>query len=267
MRPAQMLEIVRKRLDADFCDIVKDIRPEGGATILAGHALARNGVTNTRDLVIGPKVVRALDMRLLTSSVVTFRKGEIAWLEENIEVEDSLAGLLGQIKVLHATGVLQEGRLVGILCVAFAEERLLTPIQAGFLRHSAFVIVSALERIATYHDLAVALDIASLKAEVVEFIFKHQDYGEIREFLGAKVCAITGAQHLMLYADDGSRSDWFGEDAPSCCRQCVKTSARIEKPLPQDFFAESEVLVFREGEPLPAMNRPSYCPMTMATRC
>ena len=262
MRPAQMLEIVRKRLDADYCYIVKDIRPEGGGTILAGHVLTRNGATNARDLAINPKTVCALDMRLLTSSVVTFRKGEIAWLEENIEVEDSLSGLLGQIKVLHATGVLQEGRLVGILCVAFAEERLLTPIQAGFLRHSAFVIVSALERIATYHDLAVALDIASLKAEVVEFIFKHQDYGEIREFLGAKVCAITGAQHLMLYADDGSRSDWFGEDAPSCCRHCVKTSARIEKPLPKDFFAESEVLVFREGEPLPAMNRPSYCPMT-----
>ena len=261
MRPAQMLEVVRKRLDADYCYIVKDIRPEGGGTILAGHVLTRNGATNARDLAINPKTVRALDMRLLTNSVVTFRKGEVAWLEENIEVEDSLSGLLGQIKVLHATGVLQEGRLVGILCVAFAEERPLTPILAGFLRHSAFVIVSALERIATYHDLTIALDIASLKAEVVEFMFKHRDYEEIREFLGPKLRAITGAQHLMLYADDGSRSDWFGEDAPSCCRHCVKTSTRIEKPLPQDFFAESEMLIFREGEPLPDMDRPPHCPM------
>ena len=32
MRPAQMLEIVREHLDADFCDIVKDIRPDGGGT-------------------------------------------------------------------------------------------------------------------------------------------------------------------------------------------------------------------------------------------
>ena len=111
------------------------------------------------------------------------------------------------------------------------------------------------------NDLTVALNIASLKAEVVEFMFKHRDYEEIREFLGPKLCAITGAQHLMLYADDGSRSDWFGEDAPSCCRHCVKTSTRIEKPLPQDFFAESEMLIFREGEPLPDMNRPPHCPM------
>ena len=111
------------------------------------------------------------------------------------------------------------------------------------------------------NDLTVALNIASLKAEVVEFMFKHRDYEEIREFLGPKLCAITGAQHLMLYADDGSRSDWFGEDAPSCCRHCVKTSTRIEKPLPQDFFAESEMLIFREGEPLPDMGRPPHCPM------
>ena len=262
MRPAQMLEIVRKRLDADFCDIVKDIRPDGGGTIFAGHALTRNGVTNTRDFVINPKIVRAFDMRLLTSSVVTFREGEIAWLGENIEAEESMSDLGGQIKVLHSTGVLQEGRLVGILCVGFAEERSLTPIQASFLRRSAFIIVSALERIATYHDLSVALNVASLKAEVVEFMFKHQDYEEIKEFLGSKVCAITGAQHLMFCSDDGSRSDWFGEDAPNCCRHCVKASADIGKRLPQEFFAESEVLVFREGSPLPDMNRPSYCPMT-----
>ena len=261
MRPAQMLEIVRNRLDADFCDIVKVIRPEGGGTILAGHALTRNGVTNTRDWGLKPNTVRALDMRLLISSVVTFRAGEIAWLSENIETEDSMSGLAGQIKVLRSTGVLQGGMLVGILCVGFTEERPLTPIQASFLRRSASVIVSALERISTYHDLSVALNVASLKAEVVEFIFKHQDYEEIREFIGSKVCQITGAQHLMLCADDGSRSDWFGEDVPDCCHDCAKASAGNRKQLPQEFFAESEVLVFREGEPLPDMNRPPYCQM------
>ena len=261
MCPAQMLEIVRKRLDADFCDIVKDIHPDGGGTILAGHALMRNGVTNTRDLVISPKIVRALDMRLLTSSVVTFREDEIVWLRENIDTEDTMSGLGEQIKVLHSAGVLQGGRLVGILCVGFAEERPLTPLQVGFLRHSAFIIVSALERLATYHELSVALNVANLKAEVVEFIFKHRDYEEIKEFLGSKVCAITGAQHLMFCSDDGSRSDWFGEDAPSCCRKCVKTASSIGKHLPQDFFAEREVLIFREGDPLPDMGCPSYCPM------
>ena len=261
MRPAQMLEIVRKRLDADFCDIVKDIRPEGGGTIQAGHALARNGVTNTRDWVINPETLRALDMRLLTSSVVTFHEGEIAWLGENIETEDSMSSLAGQITVLHSTGVLQGGRLVGILCVGFTDDRPLTPLQASFLRRSAFVIVSALERVSTYHDLTVALNVASLKAEVVEFIFKHENYKEIKEFLGTKVCAITGAQHLYLCADDGSRSDWFSEDAPSCCHDCMKASASSGKQLPQEFFAESETLVFREGDPLPDMNRPPYCQM------
>ncbi|MCR4804693.1 MAG: GAF domain-containing sensor histidine kinase, partial [Clostridia bacterium] len=112
------------------------------------------------------------------------------------------------------------------------------------------------------HDLTVALNFASLKAEGVEFIFKHHNYEAIREFIGTKVCKITGAQHLMLCADDGSRSDWFGEDAPGCCRDCAKASARRRKQLPQEFFAESEVLVFRDGEPMPDMNRPPYCQMT-----
>ena len=263
MRPQQMLEIVRKRLDADFCDIVKDIRPDGGGTILAGHALTRDGMTNARDLVLNAKTLRALGIRLLTSPVVTFREGEIAWLGENIETEEAMAGLAGQIKVLHFTGVLQEGRLVGILCVGFAKDRPLTPLQASFLRRSAFVIVSALERIATYHDLTVALNIASLKAEVVEFIFKHQNYEEIREFLGTKVCAITGAQHLMLRTDSGSRSDWFGGDAPDCCRACAK-EANGERQLSSEFFAEREVMVFRKGEPLPDLNRPPHCPMMSA---
>ena len=261
MRPAQMLEIVRKSLDADFCDIVRDIRPEGGGTIFPGHALVRNGATNSRDWVINPTTVRALDMRLLTSSVITFREGEIAWLAENIETEESMSELSGQIKTLHSTGVLQGGRLVGILCVGFADERSLTPLQIGFLRRSAFIIVSALERIVTYHDLSVALNVAHLKAEVVEFIFKHQDYEEIKEFLCSKVCEITGAQHLMLCSDDGSRSDWFGADAPDCCRNCVKTSATLGKQLPPEFFAERETMIFGEGKSLPDMNRPSYCPM------
>ena len=46
----------------------------------------------------------------------------------------------------------------------------------------------------TQHDLAVALNIAHLKGEVVEFMFRHQNYAEVRDFVGSKVCGITGAQ-------------------------------------------------------------------------
>ena len=261
MRPRQMLEIVRKRLDAEICYIVQDMRSEGGGMILQDHALARNGLTNARDWTIDAIMGRALDTRLMTSSVVTFREGEIAWLKDNLEKDEALSAFAKPLKIVHATGILQEGRLLGVLCVGFDEERPLTSLQAGFLRSSAFVIVSAMERIATYHDLSVALNVSRLKAEVVEFMFKHQNYEEVKEFLGTKVCEITGAQHLMLCSDDGSRSDWFGADAPDCCRNCAKRAATFGKRLPPDFFAESEVMIFREGEPLPDMNRPPYCPM------
>lgn len=44
-------------------------------------------------------------------------------------------------------------------------------------------------------------------ADLVEFIIKHQDYREIRDFMGEKVCAITGAQHFLIRSTDGSRAD------------------------------------------------------------
>jgi len=116
----------------------------------------------------------------------------------------------------------------------------------------------------TLHDLSVALNVAHLKGEVVEFMFRHQDYAEVRDFVGSKVCGITGAQHLMLTSEDGTRSDWFGEDAPQCCRNCAKASADFEKSLPPDFFAEGEAVVVMDGDPLPDMNLPRYCPMRSA---
>jgi len=262
MRPKQMLEIVLNRLDADICYMVQGIRPEGGGIVFSDHALVRGGWTNTRNWIIDPELGRAFNTRLTSSSVVTFREDEIAWLKANIEQDESPSGFAEQLKVVHSVGVRHEGGLVGVLCVGYSEECQMSTPLIDFLRRAALVIVSSLERISTYHDLTVALNVASLKAEVVEFIFKHQDYDEIREFIGSKVCEITGAQHLMLCADDGSRSDWFGEDAPDCCRDCTKASAGNRKQLPQEFFAESEVLVFREGEPLPDMNRPPYCQMT-----
>ena len=261
MRPQQMLEIVRDHLDADICYIVQDIRPEGGGTIHQDHALARNGLTNARDWTVDPKKGRALDMRHVTCSVVTLRESEIGWLNDNIEQDEGLSASASRLKIVHSAGVLQEGRLAGVLCVGFSDERPFAPLQIGFLRHSAFTIVSALERIATYHDLSVALNVSNFKAEVVAFMFKHEDYEEVREFLGTKVCEITGAQHLMLCSDDGSRSDWFGVDAPGCCHNCAKAAVNFGKRLPPEFFPESGTMIFRDGETMPDMNRPPYCPM------
>ena len=261
MQPKQMLEIVRNRLDADLCYIVEGIRTEGGGAILPEHALARNGWTNTRRWTIDPELGRAFDLRLLNSSVVSFRGDEIAWLKANIEADRSPPDEAVGLDVVHSIGVRQDGRLVGVLCVGYTDGRQLAASQIDFLRRSALVIVSALERITTYHDLTVALNIAHLKGEVVEFMFRHHDYVAIRDFIGRKVCDIIGAQHFMLCTDDGTRTDWFGEDAPSCCRGCVDKAVNFGRHLPADLFDGNESVIIRDGEPLPDMNLPHYCPM------
>ena len=73
MQPGEMLEFVRRTLDADVCSLVQDFRPGGGGSILPGHAVGRDGWTNARGAVVAPELGRALGTRLLTSSVVTLR--------------------------------------------------------------------------------------------------------------------------------------------------------------------------------------------------
>ncbi len=120
------------------------------------------------------------------------------------------------------------------------------------------------ERIATFHDLSVALSIAHLKNEIVEFMFRHQNFAEVLDFVGTKVCELIGAQHLGFCAEDGSRSDWFGADAPECCHACAKAAGNLGKSLPPDFFTDNETLVIQEGAPMPDMNLPRYCPVKSA---
>ena len=203
-----MLEIVRNRMDADLCYIIQ-VRPDSSGVVRSEHLLTRGGWTNTRDWALDVKLGRVFDARLQASSVVTFHENEFGWIKENSVLEDSLPSCLAELKSLHCYGVRKEGVLVGVLCVGFNDVRGLSRALGDFLRRSALVIVMALERIATYHDLSVALNIAHLKGDVVEFLFKHQGYAEVRDFVGSKVCEITGAQHLMLYSEDGTRSDWF----------------------------------------------------------
>ena len=264
MRPKQMLEIVRKHLDADLCYIVQDIRREGGGTIFPEHAIARGGWTNTRNWTIDASLGRALDIRLMTSSVVTFRESEFAWLMANMDLDESPPDCATGLKVIQAIGVHHDGKLLCVLCVGYAAARTFTALQAGFLRRSARLIASALERIATYHDLSVALNIAHLKGEVVEFMFRHQNFAEVLDFVGTKVCELIGAQHLGFCAEDGSRSDWFGTDAPECCHACAKAAGNLGKSLPPDFFTGNETLVIPEGTPMPDMNLPRYCPVKSA---
>ena len=259
-RPRHMLEIVQSRMDADLCYIVQ-IHPDGGGEVSPENLLVRNGWTNTRRWTIDPTLGRVFDARLKTSSMVTFHDDEFGWIRSNSVLEDSLPPCLAELKILHCYGVRNEGRLVGVLCVGYNDSRSLSRALADFIRRAALVIVTTIERISTYHDLAVALKVTNIKSEVVEFMFDHQDYAEVRDFMCSKVCEAAGMQHLMLCSGDGSRSDWFGADALDCCRNCVKESVSSGDCLPPDFFAQGETVITREGEPLPDMNRPRDCPM------
>lgn len=261
MSPRRMLEIVRNRMDADLCYVMQ-IRPDGSGVVRPEHLLTRGGWANTLEWKLDSELGRIFDARLKSGSVVTFFESDFGWIREKSVIEASLPASLAELKSLHCFGARKEGALVGVLCVGYNGAEGLSRALEDFLRRSALVIVMALERIATYHEISVALSIAHLKGEVVEFLFRHQEYAEVRDFVGAKVCEITGAQHLMLYSEDGARSDWFGADAPECCRACARASVKFEKRLSPEFFAGRESVIVREGDPMPEMNLPPYCPMT-----
>ena len=258
--PKHMLSIVQKRMDADLCYIVQ-IHPDSSGVVAPENLLVRNGWTNTRNWAIDSDLGRVFDTRLKASSIITFHDYEFDWIRANSVLEDSLPACLADLKILHCFGVRNEGKLVGVLCVGYNEERRLSKPLSDFLRRAALVAVTTIERIATYHDLAVALRVSQLKGDVVEFMFKHSNFEDVKGFIGEKVCEITGAQHFMFVSDDGSRSDWFGKDAPACCHDCVKASSKCGKCLPQELLGDSETMIVRDGEPLPKMNQPPYCPM------
>ena len=261
MSPRRMLEIVRNRMDADLCYVMQ-IRPDGSGVVRPEHLLTRGGWANTLEWKLDSELGRIFDARLKSGSVVTFLESDFGWIREKSVIEAALPASLAELKSLHCFGARKKGELVGVLCVGYNGAEGLSRALEDFLRRSALVIVMALERIATYHELSVALSIAHLKGEVVEFLFRHQEYAEVRDFVGAKVCEITGAQHLMLYSEDGARSDWFGADAPECCRACARASVKFEKRLSPEFFSGRESVIVRDGEPMPEMNLPPYCPMT-----
>ena len=258
--PKHMLKIIQQRMDADICYIMQ-INPDSSGVVKPENLLVRNGWMNTRSWALDAELGRVFDTRLQASSIVTFHDDEFAWIKSKSSLEGSLPSCLSLLKILHCFGVRNEGRLVGVLCVGYNENRDLSRPLADFIRRAALIIVTTIERITTYHGLAVALNIAHLKGEIVEFLFRHQNYEEVRDFVGSKVCEIIGAQHLLLYAEDGVRSDWFGKDAPTCCHICAEVSSTFEKQLLPDFLGESEKVIIQEGDPLPDMNLPHYCPM------
>ena len=267
MTPGQMLEIVRNRLDSDICYLIQDIHIDGSGTVFPQHAVTRDGWMNDKSWTLSSELGRAIDMRFHASFIVTLREDEIAWVKACTAREEQLPDSARRVKTVHAIGIRREGKVVGLLCVGYSRRHALVTMQAGFLRRASMVIVAALERIKTYRQLAISLKITNLKSDVIEFMFRHRDYARIRDYIGRKVCAIAGAQHLMLCSSDGSRADWLGRDAPERCHDCVKVSCAHMKQLPEEFFAESETVILPEGEPRPEMNLPPRCPLRSSVVC
>ena len=186
MSPRRMLEIVRNRMDADLCYVMQ-ICPDGSGVVRPEHLLTRGGWANTLEWKLDSELGRIFDARLKSGSVVTFLESDFGWIKEKSVIEAALPASLAELKSLHCFGARKEGALVGVLCVGYNGAEGLSRALEDFLRRSTLVIVMALERIATYHELSVALSIAHLKGEVVEFLFRHQEYAEVRDFVGAKV--------------------------------------------------------------------------------
>ena len=153
--PKHMLELVRKRMDADICYIMQ-INPDGSGEVRPEHLQTSSGWTNSRNWPLDAELGRVFDTRLKTASIVTFHDNEFGWIVANSCLEDSLPASLSNLKILHAFGIRKESRLVGVLCVGYDDERYLSTPLADFMRRAALVIVTTLERISTYHDLAVA---------------------------------------------------------------------------------------------------------------
>ncbi len=238
-RPKEMLEIVRNRLDADVCYIVQNIRPEGGGTILPEHALARDGWTNALSWTIDSRLGRALDMRLMNSSVVTFREGEIAWLKANIRREESHADLADQLKVVHSVGIRHEGVLRGVLCVGYFEEGQLSTPLADFLRRSTLVIVTALEFMSIAYDnerhektINKIQEHQRFRADALAYALSKDDLPGLIDLIMHRLLELTVCDYIAIHSVDGVHRLLYPEgDLMVCPERCEACSFyRLEIP-------------------------------------
>ena len=66
--------------------------------------------------------------------------------------------------------------------------------------------------------------------EITAFLLGHSEPEELLDFVAKRLIETLGCQHVLLHRHDGTRQDWFPDDAHTYCNKCVNCPLKTADP-------------------------------------
>lgn len=153
--PVKMLEIIRRRLNADYCYMARYREVEGVISIDPEAFVIRGGYCLPKQIYSSTHAVSDLIDRVRLLGCCTFNSEESVRLRKIFRV-DQTAQDTPRAATHIAMRLTVQGEFLGILSVAYVSNRNLNDLEKDYFLKNAHIFEAALERTTVYDALARA---------------------------------------------------------------------------------------------------------------
>ena len=153
--PAKMLELIRSRLNADYCYLARYNEIENVISVEPDSFVIRGGGALPRRISVGASLIADVVDRIRLLGTGIFDEEESARIRQVFKIQQIAPAT--PRAVLHvAVRLTVQGEFYGLLSVAYISQRHLTDIEKTYLQKNARLMESAVERKKIYLALAKA---------------------------------------------------------------------------------------------------------------
>lgn len=153
--PVKILEIIRRRLDADYCYLARINEVDGSISIDPEAFIIRNGHNMPKRISTNNHLVADLVDRVRMLGSSTFNEEESVRIRKLFKI-DQMAQDTPHAVMHFAMRITVQGEFWGILSVTYAHKRNLNHIEQEFMQKIAHIFETAIERSLVYKALAQA---------------------------------------------------------------------------------------------------------------
>jgi len=153
--PTKFLEIIRTRLDADFCYLARYDEEGGQITVEPDAFVSRTGWTLPQQLAATTHVTADLIDHIRFLGYYSFNEDECAQIRKFFKLE-RIAPEAPHAAVHMALRLTVQGEFRGIMAVGYVTQRILSETEKEFLHEVASILEGAIERKAVYSELSQA---------------------------------------------------------------------------------------------------------------
>ena len=163
--PARLLEIIRCRMNADYCYLARYDEVTGIVSIDPDSLVVRGGYTLPKPISSSTRMVLDLIDRIRLLESGTFDEEESARIRQLFKI-DQVAPETPRAVFHAAMRLTVQGEFWGLLSVAYVTRRSMNDIEKAFLVKNARILESAIERKTVYAALAQAKNEAVREGDI-----------------------------------------------------------------------------------------------------